>query len=143
MNAPSTDTVLLVLSVLGAAWKLWKAHKAHQSIKAALLSVVRQEVLELAGNSAAAANARGWFEDAVKAQLERMGMKRDSDLDLLVHEVVEQGVLELKNLIAAKQLPGQVDQVAAAAAGVAASFTPPANPTVPPLAIAPEELREP
>lgn len=126
---PTHDLVPILGAVGLWIWhhrKMIKRGEFRDAADAAITEVVHGIVADPPNRERAAK----LFSDVAWSGLRRLGVKGEPEwASDLVELAVQEGLAELQQEVSKRQLA----EIASGTAGVAASFTPPANPTVPPL----------
>lgn len=139
---PNLVAVLFTAITTVGGWLYRKAKgEKQEDITGALWHALEGKVIAIAeaniDTTASAIRAR--LITAANEALERMGIKPNKLTDAIMLKLVERGVTEVRKRIearkAALRLEAGILSTASQAAAVSDAFTPPANPTVPPLGL--------
>lgn len=122
--------ITLLGSLAGWAWKRARGEKT-ASITEVLTAAIKQEAARLLRGEEPLEKARDAMRWAATAALERIGVTPSKAVDLLVNVAIEKGLAELAERL--HVLERGVAALPGAFQGVVDAFTPPAQPTIPPL----------
>ncbi len=131
----SGDALALLLAVATWAYHKVKGDKT-ESVKDIAWNALRGVAIKLAESDETVGVVREKLTAAAWAALSRAGVKKSKALEGIVSAVVDRGVSEVRErVLQRKQLEAKLMATLSSASDVSKAFTPPANPTVPPLGL--------
>ncbi len=131
----SGDALALLLAVATWAYHKVKGDKT-ESVKDIAWNALRGVAIKLAESDETVGVVREKLTAAAWAALARAGVKKSGALEGIVSAVVDRGVSEVRErVLQRKQLEAKLMATLSSASDMSKAFTPPTNPTVPPLGL--------